>query len=291
MGQLYSTSVLGFSVDLILWAFVIFSFLGVVVEMAFFLVMEGALESRLGLLYLPLRPMYGVGGVACMLLLHGFLRRPLLIFLLGMLICTMVEYIAGVVMEKAFGTVFWDYSDKPLNLQGRVCLQYSVCWGLLALLPVYAADRLLPGLVNAFGRQEVREAVLTGVMVLVLLSWVLTLAAFVRVRERLTVLRTQAGGETVPGVATAWDRLFDRLVPDSVMINTFPQTNLVMDLIDLTGERRTSVRVPGYRPLSARRHNSATRPEKRPGREVAVAGGARIPRRSGDEQSEDPLIA
>ena len=256
MGELYSASVLGFSVYLILWVFVVFSLLGVVVEMAFCLLMEGVLESRLGLLYVPLRPMYGVGAVACMLLLHGFLQQPLLIILFGMLICTVVEYAGGVVMEKAFCTVFWDYSDKPLNLQGRVCLQYSACWGLLALLPVYGADRLLPGLVNAFGRQEVGEAVLTGVMVLVLLSWMLTLAAFARIRERITILKLQARGETVTAVATGWDRLVDGLVPEPMMINTFPQTNLVMDLMDLTGERWTRIRVPGYRPLAIERQHS-----------------------------------
>jgi uncharacterized membrane protein len=225
--------------------------------MAFCLLTKGVLESRLGLLYVPLRPMYGVGGVVCMLLLQYFLDQPLLIILFGMLICTLVEYLASVVMEKAFGAVFWDYSDKLLNLQGRVCLPYSVGWGLLALAPVYAADQLLPGLVSATRRQEVGETVLTGVLVLVLLSWVLTLAAFMRIRERVTLLRTQASGETVTAGASAWKRVVDELVPQPVMINTFPQTNLVMDLLNLTGERRARNRVPGCRPLSAGRHHPA----------------------------------
>src|SRR5829696_5031936 len=69
MEELYSATVLGFSVYLILWLFVIYSFLGVLVEMIFCLVQEGVLESRVGLLYLPLRPIYGVGGVACTVLL------------------------------------------------------------------------------------------------------------------------------------------------------------------------------------------------------------------------------
>jgi uncharacterized membrane protein len=179
-----------------------------------------------------------------------------------MVICTLVEYVAGVVMKKVFGAVFWDYSDKPLNLHGWVCLQYSVGWGLLALLPVYAGDRFLPGLVNAIGQREVGEAVLTGVLVLVLLSWVLTLAAFVRIRERVTILRTQASGEAVTAIPTTWDRVVDRLVPDSVMINTFPQTNLVMDLKCLTGERRTGIRVPGYRRCPPDGTVPPTRPEE-----------------------------
>jgi uncharacterized membrane protein len=79
------------------------------------------LESRLGPQYLPLRPLYGVGAVACTLLLHSSIKEPILIFLWCMLICSVVEYFASFVMEKAFGTVTWDYSDKLLNLHGRIC--------------------------------------------------------------------------------------------------------------------------------------------------------------------------
>jgi len=95
----------------------------------FCFVQDGVLESRVGLLYIPLRPIYGFGGVACALLFHRFIKEPLLIFLLGMLICSVIEYVGSFVMEKVFGTVTWDYSDKLLNLHGRICLQYSCYWG------------------------------------------------------------------------------------------------------------------------------------------------------------------
>ena len=81
METLYSATVLGSSIYLILWFFVIYSFLGVFVEMIFFLLREGVLESGLGLLYIPLRPIYGVGGVACTVLLHRFIEEPILIFI------------------------------------------------------------------------------------------------------------------------------------------------------------------------------------------------------------------
>jgi uncharacterized membrane protein len=258
MAELYSTSMLGFSTYLVLWSFVIYSFLGVVAEMVFCLATKGVLESRSGLLYLPLRPMYGIGGVACMLFLHPFLQHPIQVFVLGMLICTVVEYAAAVVMETVFGVVYWDYSDKALNLHGRICLQYSVLWGLLAFLPVYAADRFLPGMVQAFGPPEVGTTVLTVVMVLVLLFWMVTLAAFARVHNRVTLIAMRAGGG--PGATpTVRDRVVDVLVPDSVMINTFPQTNLTAELMELTGARAASIRVPGYRGLSAGREHRADR--------------------------------
>jgi uncharacterized membrane protein len=253
MAELYSTSVLGFSTYLILWSFVLYSFLGVVVEMVFYLVMAGVLESRSGLLYLPLRPMYGIGGVACMVFLHHFVEHPLQIFVLGMLICTVVEYVAAVVMERVFGVVYWDYSDKRLNLHGRICLQYSLCWGLLAFLPVYAADRLLPGLTKVFGSPGVGSTVLTVVLVLALLCWVVTLAAFARVDRRVTNLKRPSSRRD-DSPATVWDRVVDALVPDPVMINTFPQTNLTTELVELTGRRPAGIRLPGYRGLSAGRN-------------------------------------
>ena len=253
MAELYSTSVLGFSTYFILWSFVLYSFLGVVVEMLFCLVMKGVLESRSGLLYLPLRPLYGIGGVACMVFLHHFLQQPIWIFVLGMLICTAVEYAAADVMERVFGVVYWDYSDKPLNLHGRICLQYSVLWGLLAFLPVYAAERYLPRLVEVFGPPAVGTTVLTVVLALVLLCWTVTLAAIARVDRRVTMLKRSARRGTY-APATAWERVVDALVPDPVMINTFPQTNLIAELVELTGQRPAWIRVPGYRGLSTGRN-------------------------------------
>jgi uncharacterized membrane protein len=103
-------------------------------------------------------------------------------FLFGMMIGSVVEFAASFAMEKALGTISWDYSDKLLNLHGRICLQYSFCWGLLALLVLYVLDRFLYGFVSLFGRQ-VGEMVLTVLMVLVLLSVVVTLAGLARIRK------------------------------------------------------------------------------------------------------------
>jgi uncharacterized membrane protein len=54
---------------------------------------------------------------------------PFALFFLAMVACTVLEYVASFVMEKLFGTLFWDYSNKALNLRGRICLQYCLYWG------------------------------------------------------------------------------------------------------------------------------------------------------------------
>jgi uncharacterized membrane protein len=245
MDTLYSASVLGSAVYQICWSFLCYSFLGVLIEGIFCLAVEGVLEARVGLLYLPLRPMYGVGGVACSLVLERLLDQPIWVFLYGMLICTVVEYLASVGMEKAFGSLSWDYSEKPLNLHGRICLPYSLCWGLLALLAVYVVEPLLNRFLGQAGHRS-GEMILTGLMIVTLVSAVVTLTAWARVRKRVTALKASAeGGEPFrsdhPG-----SRRIDRLAPDPVMINTFPQMSLMAELMELTGVQRPQLTLPRH---------------------------------------------
>jgi len=162
-----------------------------------------------------------------------------------MLVCSVVEYVASFVMEKAFSAVSWDYSDKWLNLHGRICLQYSCCWGVLALLVLYVLDRFLYGFVNLSGVQA-GEIVLTTLMVLALLSIVVTLAALARMRRRVAKLRAGARGEAITAFDTGWDRLIDRLAPDPVMINTFPRMSLMTEFMELTGEQRAWIQLPRH---------------------------------------------
>ena len=245
MDAFYSTTILGAPIYLILWFFLVYAFFGVLVEMIFCLAQEGVLESRLGLLYVPLSPIYGIGAVALTQFLFRYFQQPVLLFVMGIVVGTVLEYVASFVMEKLFGTLFWDYSDKPFNLHGRICLQYSLYWGMLSLLVLYLLDPIVLGFVNLFS-PTVGQAVLTVLVVLTVLSIVLTLASFARIRRRVSVLEAQARGEQVAEAESGWDRLVGRLAPDPVMINTFPRMSLMVEYMDLTGQQRVWIRVRGH---------------------------------------------
>jgi uncharacterized membrane protein len=235
----YTATIVGAELYVILWFFFIYSVLGVLVEMIFCLAKEGVLESRVGLLYLPLSPLYGVGGVVLTLFLLPYIHQPGLMFLAGMLVGTVLEYLASLIMEKLFKSVFWDYSKRPLNLQGRVCLQYSIYWGLLSMLLLYVLDAWAYGVVRAIPRST-GDAVLTVLVVLTVASIVLTLLSFRRLSTK--VERLEAGRPV--GSST----LLDRLVPDKVMINTYPRMGLVQRYMALTGLERAWVTVPRFEP-------------------------------------------
>lgn len=126
----------------------VYSFAGFLLEVAFARLVGGRADRK-GLLVLPLCPVYGAG--ACLILaLPGWVdERPWLLFLLGSLAATAAEYMAALWHEKVLGVSFWNYDGLPGSLQGRVCLPFSLAWGMLSLGLVYCVHpRLAPWLVR-----------------------------------------------------------------------------------------------------------------------------------------------
>jgi hypothetical protein len=127
--------------------------------------------------------------------------------------------------------------EKPLNLQGRICLQYSLYWGFLGLLLIYVLDPATVRLVQGWPLPA--AAYVLGVLVVLsVLSSILTLLAFRRFDQKVAYLKARRDGTPLPSIDGRVGRLVDRLVPDVVMINTFPRMSQIVEYMGLTGERR-----------------------------------------------------
>lgn len=118
------------------WYFVLYSFLGFLLEVGFARLIRAEKQDRKCFFLLPLCPVYGFGALAILLLPRAVLRSGPLLVLVGGLVATGVEYLMAVVYEKGLGVGFWDYSGQRGNLQGRVCPLFTVFWGLLAAVLV-----------------------------------------------------------------------------------------------------------------------------------------------------------
>lgn len=114
------------------WFFHFYAAVGFLLETGFALLRRRRLESRKNLLFLPLCPVYGLGAVLILLLPPGILRHPLWFFLCAAAGATAAEYLAALFYELCWGVRFWDYGQVPFQLHGRVCLPFSLLWGLLA---------------------------------------------------------------------------------------------------------------------------------------------------------------
>jgi uncharacterized membrane protein len=224
---------------LALWLFFIYSFAGVIVEMIYCWTIEyrGVIESRLGLLYLPFNLLYGAGGTIITLVLIRYFDDPLIVFALGLVVGTALEYVTSLVMEKAFHAVYWDYSKEFLNIQGRVCLKYAIFWGVLSLFLLYVLDVINYRLILAIP-QPVGVIVLGILVVLTLASIALTLAAYKRTEQKNIYLKAIKAGQDAVLPDSRWGRVVDRLVPDAVLVNTFPRMSLIAEYQELSGHHR-----------------------------------------------------
>lgn len=117
----------------ILAYFIIYSVLGFFIETVFALVRYGVLESRQSFLYGPFCSIYGVGAVIMIVFLKYFKRNNTTLFIGGFIIGSITEYLISLIGELILHVKWWDYSNMPFNLNGRICFAYSIFWGVLAI--------------------------------------------------------------------------------------------------------------------------------------------------------------
>ena len=126
-------TIFGFTIIQILAYFIIYSIIGFIIETIFGLLTKGVIESRKSFLYGPFCGVYGLGAVVMIIGLQKFKKNNYTIFFGGFIIGSVLEYIVSLVGEIMFDIKWWDYSSMPFNINGRVCVWFSIFWGLLAI--------------------------------------------------------------------------------------------------------------------------------------------------------------
>ena len=125
--------IMGFTVTRLLAYFVLYSVLGFLIETTFGLITKGVIESRKSFLYGPFCGIYGLGAVIMILGLQRFKKNNYTLFFGGFFIGSVVEYAISLIGEIIFHIKWWDYSHAILNINGRICLVFSIFWGILAI--------------------------------------------------------------------------------------------------------------------------------------------------------------
>lgn len=183
------------------------SFFGVIIEMLWCLVSRGYIESRAGLVYGPFNLLYGFGAVVLTVTLYKFRNRGAWIsFLGGIIVGSVVEYFCSWGQEFVFGTRSWDYSKMPFNINGRICLLYSIFWGILGVLWI---KNLYPRMAKLILKIPNRVGKIC--------TWVL-LAFFVvnTVMSGIALTRWSQRNAGIPAANTFWQTIDERF-PDERM--------------------------------------------------------------------------
>lgn len=146
--------------------FILYSFLGWICEVLYVgIFFEHKFINR-GFLHSPICPIYGFGGLIVLHLLQPWNNSWIQLFLASAILCSLLEYISSYILEVMFQTKWWDYSDKPFNLHGRICLLNSTLFGLMGVLTAHFVQPLLSFIVFSLSD---RAAAVTATAILAIL--------------------------------------------------------------------------------------------------------------------------
>ena len=122
--------IFGIDIRVYFLLFMTYAFLGWLMEVTLGLIQSKKFVNR-GFLIGPYCPIYGFGGLLITFLLQKYVNDPIVLFFMALIICGILEYVTSYLMEKIFHARWWDYSNKKYNINGRVCLDTIIPFGLL----------------------------------------------------------------------------------------------------------------------------------------------------------------
>ena len=126
--------------------FIIYSFIGWLMEVIWTFICDKKLVNR-GFLIGPYCPIYGVGCLLLIILLDRFKGNVLVLFFMSIIVCSILEYFTSFFMEKLFNARWWDYSNRKFNLNGRICAETMIPFGILGVIIVYFINPILSNIV------------------------------------------------------------------------------------------------------------------------------------------------
>ena len=209
--------------------FIVGSFLGTCIETVYAPFAEGHFELRVGMVYGPFIPVYGGGAVLLTVVLYKMYKlSDTMIFVISAFLGAFFEYISSWLQETILGTVSWDYSNMPLNLNGRTSLMYAFIWGFLGLIWVRYLYPFAAKWIEKIPKKQ-------GSIITVLL------AIFMVYNGILTVSAVYRWEQRTSGVTASnkFEEYLDKKYDDDRMKLLFPHMRHSDDLSEIqTGESR-----------------------------------------------------
>lgn len=135
--------------------FLIYSFIGWLIEVIGKLIEKHKFINR-GFLIGPICPIYGHGCLLMILTLSRYKDNPLTLFICAIFICSLLEYFTSYFMEKIFKARWWDYSTKRFNLNGRICAETMIPFGILGTLVICVINPIFEYLLNLFNFETIK---------------------------------------------------------------------------------------------------------------------------------------
>lgn len=196
----------------LIWLLVIGAFLGDVVETIFCRITAGVWMSRSSVVWGPFSLVWGVAIAAATKLLYKYRHySDRFIFLTGTFLGGAYEYACSVLSELVFGKVFWDYSNIPFNLGGRINLLYCFFWGIAAVVWIKGLYPIMSGWIERIPKKAGK-----------ILTWVLVAFFCCNIIvSGLALIRSDQRRQEIPAEQT-WQQMMDEHYPDEKLDEIYP---------------------------------------------------------------------
>ena len=128
--------------------FILYSMIGWLMEVILTIIEDKKLVNR-GFFVGPYCPIYGFGGILATLFLSKYSGDIFALFFLGILLFSFLEYYTSYFLEKIFHARWWDYTNRKFNINGRICLETMIPFGILGIVVIKFANPILFNLLNS----------------------------------------------------------------------------------------------------------------------------------------------
>lgn len=226
-------TIMGLTIHRILAYFIVYSIVGYIIETIFGMVTKGVWESRQSFLYGPFCSIYGLGATIMIMFLHKYKKQYTKLFIGGFILGSIVEYLVSFFGEMMLHVKWWDYSNMPLNINGRICVYFSFFWGFLAIYLIASFNPNIDKLFNWIKTKisiKTLKTITVAITIFLFVDCVITGMAM-----RLFLIRTIAKNDiNVPNkeaVINIYNEIYDnekasnfiyKYWGDKKMIRTFP---------------------------------------------------------------------
>ncbi len=167
----------------IVWIFFMYSFLGWICETSIAIIKRRKFVNR-GILDGPVCCIYGFSAVAITIVLSDQKNSLIVLFVGSLILSTFIEWISGHLFEKIKHRKLWDYSNKRWNLDGYICVRYSVLWGIMGMLGVRFINPLLVTLYKSLEGSFLNIIIICAIIVLIV-DAIGTYAGILGIRKKM----------------------------------------------------------------------------------------------------------
>lgn len=218
------------TIEIYFLLFITYSILGWIIEVVGKFIELKRFVNR-GFLIGPWCSIYGFGAILITLLLQKFTFNIAVLFVMSILVCGILEYLTSYLMEKLFKARWWDYSKRKFNINGRVCLNTIIPFGILGCFIMYISN---PFFIEQYNKlQGISIHIISAVLlVLYIVDNCISFGVVVNLRKTTSLVNKENREDNTEEITKkVKEILLGKSILNRRLINAYPKLTAIKEKI------------------------------------------------------------